>query len=401
MAKPFSLLVVGTNWPIETFLERLLRGLAEHDIRITLATSRKPDAQWLKKTGVKWLYVPSWQGKELRSVLYFVFLFLRRLFFSFKDIRIFATHLSGLNWKSKIVRWFGLIPFAGKRWSVVYFPWNSAAVQYLPLFDLGMPIVLSCRGSQINVAQHNPERQEFIKQVKVTFERVSLVHCVSEDILNKSVSLGLDHQNGVVIRPAVDTLFFLPSSIVRGKDDMFRVTMVGSLVWVKGYEYALLAIRQLADMNVPVLFTIVGDGPERSRILFTIEDLGISDQVQLLGRRSPEQVREILHNTDTFLLSSLSEGISNAALEAMACGLPVVTTDCGGMREAVRDEVEGCVVPVRDSHGMAKALVDLWQSPEKRKQMGCAARERVLSEFDLNNQIKQWISLYQTVIDHT
>lgn len=401
MTENLSLLVVGVNWPMETFLERLIRGLAEHGIQIILATPRKPDAQWLKETGVKWLYVPSLQMGKLSAILYFVFHFIRIWIVSFKDMQIFANHLSDLDWKLKFSHWLNLIPFAGKRWDVIYFPWNSAAVQYLPLFDLGMPVVLSCRGSQINVAQHNPDRQDFINQVKTTFEHASLVHCVSDNILNEAISLGLDPQKGVVIHPAVDTSFFLPSPFMRDDDGILRVVTVGSLIWRKGYEYALVAIRHLVDMNVPVQFRIIGDGPERSRVLFTIKDLGIENHVQVLGKRSPEQVREVLHNSDVFVLSSLSEGISNAVLEAMACDLPVVTTDCGGMREAVTDGGEGYIVPVRDPQAMANTLVDLWQSPEKRKQMGHYAREHILSEFDSNNQIKQWVSLYQTVIEHT
>jgi len=100
-----------------------------------------------------------------------------------------------------------------------------------------------------------------------------------------------------------------------------------------------------------------------------------------------------------FLLSSLSEGISNAALEAMACGLPVVTTDCGGMREAVTDGIEGFVVPVRDPEAMAEALLRLWKDPELRRRMGEAARERVLREFRLDQQISAFLALFKDVIE--
>jgi glycosyltransferase involved in cell wall biosynthesis len=93
----------------------------------------------------------------------------------------------------------------------------------------------------------------------------------------------------------------------------------------------------------------------------------------------------------------LSEGLSNAALEAMACGLPVVTTDCGGMPEAITDGVEGFVVPLRDPHAMAKALSALASDVELRRRMGKAGRDRVLKQFTLGRQIEEFVSLLEDV----
>jgi colanic acid/amylovoran biosynthesis glycosyltransferase len=113
----------------------------------------------------------------------------------------------------------------------------------------------------------------------------------------------------------------------------------------------------------------------------------------LHGRLKPEEVRDKLQQADAFLLSSLSEGISNAVLEAMACGLPVVTTDCGGMREAVTTNVEGFVVPVRESEQMSQALATLCEDAALRTRMGRAARKRVLQEFTLSQQVSNFAAL--------
>ena len=115
------------------------------------------------------------------------------------------------------------------------------------------------------------------------------------------------------------------------------------------------------------------------------------------GKLPPAEVKQRLGKADVFVLSSLSEGISNAVLEAMSCGLPVVTTDCGGMREAVRDGIEGFVVPVRDPDEMAAALHKLAQSPELRNKMGRAGRERVLSAFNSQAQIDAFVNLFESV----
>ena len=172
------------------------------------------------------------------------------------------------------------------------------------------------------------------------------------------------------------------------------VLMTGTLIWFKGHEYALQALA-LARRETPIQLRIIGSGPEMQRARYTARDLGIDHAVQMLGSCSPARVRDELRAADAFLLSSLSEGISNAVLEAMACGLPVVTTDCGGMPEVVRDGVEGRVVPVRDVQAMATALVELAREPERRRAMGAAARQRVLEAFDLARQADAFAKLYR------
>jgi colanic acid/amylovoran biosynthesis glycosyltransferase len=160
-----------------------------------------------------------------------------------------------------------------------------------------------------------------------------------------------------------------------------------------------MAVRCLRDWGVPIRFDIIGEGPDRQRILYTVHDLDLQSDVHLLGKLSPEAIREVLRRSDIFLFSSLSEGISNAVLEAMACGVPVVTTDCGGMREVVGDGVEGFVVPTRDVKAIAYALRKLAIDAELRHQMGKAGRKRVLQEFSLEHQKLQFLKLYTSLLD--
>jgi colanic acid/amylovoran biosynthesis glycosyltransferase len=389
--KCLSLVVVGSAWPPETFIARLLRGLLDCGVRITVATHRKPDHTWFLQPGFSWLRTPSSEGNVLGRILRIAWMFFLAAIRSPKDLRRLASVINSRAKDSITLRmWHRVLPFAGRRWDVIYFPWNSAAIGYLPLFELGVPVVLSCRGSQVNVAPYDPRRVKIHEKLLTTFKKAAAVHCVSEDIFREAVSLGLDPDKAHVIRPAVDADFFYPASKRKTEEGVFRVVTTGALIWRKGYEYALLAIRKLVDAGVPVSFEIIGDGPERQRVLYTIHDLELENQVSLLGKISPQQVCEILQSANVFLLSSLSEGISNAVLEAMSCGIPVVTTDCGGMREAVTDGVEGFVVPMRDSERMAEALRKLWEQSDLRYQMGNAAREQILRSFTLEQQIKQF-----------
>jgi colanic acid/amylovoran biosynthesis glycosyltransferase len=221
------------------------------------------------------------------------------------------------------------------------------------------------------------------------------IHCVSQAIQKEVLQYGIGVSKTCVIPPAVDLLFFHPLETKKPRDSVFRIISVGTFTWVKGYEVALSAIANLRDRHIPVEYTIIGDGPERNRLLYTIQDLKLDEIVHLVGKLAPDQVRERLWQNDVFLLSSHSEGISNAALEAMACELPVVTTTAGGMGEAVADGVEGYLVPVRDPISMADRLEELWERSELRIAMGNAARERVVKCFSLQDQIYAYKDLFQ------
>jgi glycosyltransferase involved in cell wall biosynthesis len=110
-------------------------------------------------------------------------------------------------------------------------------------------------------------------------------------------------------------------------------------------------------------------------------------------------VRDHLRNADVLLHASLAEGIPNVVLEAMACARPVVVTSAGGTCEAVRDGIEGFVVPPRDPERMVEALKHLWSDPSLRQRMGAAGRERVESEFSLSRQADRFVGFYRDVID--
>jgi colanic acid/amylovoran biosynthesis glycosyltransferase len=305
------------------------------------------------------------------------------------------------GWRKGLVAFFNFLPFVGLKPDVLHFQWNTTAIECLPLFNyFRCPVVVSCRGSQINVAPHNPRRVEIREGLRKTFSQAMAVHCVSEWVQEEAARYGLDKSKARVIRPAVDPNFYdVRKQVGAQRPHSFRIVSTGSLLWVKGYEYSLLAIRRLLDMGVPAEFEIIGSGPEHQRVMYTLHDLGLEQHVRLSGQLSPEGVRERLMQADAFLLSSLSEGISNAALEAMACGLPVVTTDCGGMREAVRDGVDGFIVPVRDVDGMAEALRRLAEDRELCSRLGHAARQRVVKEFGLEQQGAQFIGLYTSLIE--
>ena len=372
----------------------------EGGVEVTVACAEKPGREWLSHANLRWLRAQSWNISAARRLLGLI----KLLFCGLLRDPVAAWRIIGLgeeSFRNRLNLWHKLLPFVGRSWDVIYFPWNFGAIEYLPLFDLGIPVVVSCRGAQINIEPHDPGRNAILEKLSLTFQKATAVHCVSEAIRNEASRYGLDPKKAWVIHPSVDPDFFRPAERVELANETFDIISTGFLTWRKGYEYALVAVRRLWDQGIPAHFHIIGDGPGFSRLLYTISDMNLAGKVHLHGRVTPLEVRDRLQKSNAFLLSSVSEGISNAVLEAMACGLPVVSTDCGGMREAITEGKEGFLVPVRDPEAIAVALARLAKDPELSHRLGQAARQRILKEFTLKRQIGKFIELYQEAIKNS
>jgi glycosyltransferase involved in cell wall biosynthesis len=120
--------------------------------------------------------------------------------------------------------------------------------------------------------------------------------------------------------------------------------------------------------------------------------------VTLLGVRTQADIADLLVWADLLLLPSLSEGISNAALEAMASGLPVIATNSGGMREVIEDGRDGLMVPIGDIGAMTDRLLELAADREIGRRLGAAAAARAVKEFDLTRQIRVFDEAYRRLL---
>lgn len=292
-----------------------------------------------------------------------------------------------------------LIALALVGFDIVHFEYSGLGVAYADALPLVRParIVVSCRGTQERIVPVlDADRAA---QLRELFAAADRVHCVSADMLRTCASYGLDPARAFVNHPAVDPRRFTRAAPYAARSTgPFRLISTGRLHWAKGLEFALLAVRRLVDRGIDVHYEIIGAGPERERLGFAIHDLGLAGRVALSGRRTADQVRAALEAADLFVLSSVSEGVSNAALEAMAMELPVVTTSAGGMPEAVRDGIDGRVVPSRSPDALAGAIADLLSDPAQRLALGRSARHRVETELSIDRQIGIFVAEYEALV---
>lgn len=192
-----------------------------------------------------------------------------------------------------------------------------------------------------------------------TLRVASGVICVSRDLEERARRLGA--KSTVVIPsplmlPDCDKTNF-------GKRER-EVVSVARLLPIKGLSYLIRAMQHVKEGSL----VIIGDGPERGELELLSRQLGLSDHVSFtgwVGDRS--RISDYLRRATVFVLPSLSEGLPRVLIEAMACGLPVVATDVGGVPDAVVDGVNGLLVPPRDEKALAKAIAYVFDDVDFRR----------------------------------
>ncbi|MEZ5318845.1 MAG: glycosyltransferase [Vicinamibacterales bacterium] len=168
---------------------------------------------------------------------------------------------------------------------------------------------------------------------------------------------------------------------------------VAALAPHKGQKHLVAAaarvVRELPDTR----FVIVGEGELRAALEKQIRDLGLERHVVLTGFR--EDALGLMKSFDLFAMSSVTEGLGSAMLEAMAAGLPIVGTRAGGIPEAVADGETGLLVPPHDEPALAAAIAALMRDPDRRRALGRAGRARVEAEFSIERMVEGTLDVYR------
>lgn len=167
-------------------------------------------------------------------------------------------------------------------------------------------------------------------------------------------------------------------------DGVPTVMALGRLSAEKGFGVLLDAITQLHREGTPVRLRIVGDGPMRKELEATAQATGVADAVTFTGELPPAAVREELAGADVFALTSFSEGLPVSLMEAMAIGVPTVTTWIAGIPELAENDVSALTVPPARADALAEALRRLAGDPDLGLRLAKAARKKVEHQHDLD-----------------
>jgi teichuronic acid biosynthesis glycosyltransferase TuaC len=197
-----------------------------------------------------------------------------------------------------------------------------------------------------------------------------------------------------VVYNGTDPAVFTPGPV---QQQTLTILIVGNLLAGKGQELVLRAVARLKDSHPRLQCHVIGEGADRDRFVRLSENLGISDQVQFLGRRSRSEVAEAMRQCTVFVLPSRYEGLGCVYLEAMACGKPVVACHGQGIDEVIHHGDNGWLIPVDGLKELVQGLQSLLGDAELRGRIGQAARQTILSDLTLSMQAQKLMKIYEEV----
>jgi glycosyltransferase involved in cell wall biosynthesis len=173
------------------------------------------------------------------------------------------------------------------------------------------------------------------------------------------------------------------------------LTHVGRFAPPKNHALLIEAFAQVRT-HTPLYLLLVGGGELEDAVRQQVVELGLQQRVRFLGVRA--DVPAILNASDLFVLSSRWEGNPLSVMEAMAAGLPVVSTAVGGVPDLVREGETGLLVPSGDAAALARALQALVDDPARREAMGAAARQHAIAHFDIRHTVRGYEQLYESLL---
>jgi colanic acid/amylovoran biosynthesis glycosyltransferase len=226
---------------------------------------------------------------------------------------------------------------------------------------------------------------------------------ISEHWRNRLIELGCPPSRTIVHRMGVDRGCFVVPVRQPPTPDRFRLLTVGRLVEKKGMEYAVRAVASLAGRLPGLEYTIIGDGPLKDELATLSRQLGVDHHVRMLGSRTTDQVASEMRRAQVLVAPSVTaedgdqEGIPVVLMEAMASGLPVVSTLHTGIPELVVDGQTGYLVPERDVTALADRLIRLAFDAVKYTAMAERSPRRIEQEHDIDILNQRLIELFRSL----
>jgi L-malate glycosyltransferase len=279
------------------------------------------------------------------------------------------------------------------------------------------PLVITAWGDDVLIPQSLTETQKFLYThiAKYALRRADVITCDGENTYSAMICFGANAARIHRIYFGVDTSIFRPlkmepqSSLERLGEKfkpMDRLTDNDpkSVIYLRGFDkvydpYTLIRAIPMVLKECPnTHFRMIGGGSELSAIQNVIYP-GIEDRKQYIGRVPIDAIPSYLNISDVYVNTSISDsGLAASTAEAMACGIPVVTTDVGDARKWIKDGVNGFVVEKGNSWQLAEKIIALLKDDQLRKQFSQKGREIIVEKQDYNKEMDKMNKLYQQLM---
>jgi len=278
--------------------------------------------------------------------------------------------------------WYSLLRFRDV--DLVHVQWpipNGLGALFLNKF-YGVPYITTIHGEEVYLA----------KRYHMQFALRWLVNNSIKTVTNSSATMkacvdaGLDEDKLEVIPFGVDTEFFRPIDVPR-TDKYFHILSVGYLIERKGHEYLIRAMKEILKERDDVKLKIVGSGPLEGKLKSFISELELKDYVEILKNVSDDELLRLYNSSDVFVLPAIvdsqgnTEGLGVVLLEAMACGLPVIGSNVGGIPDIIKDHDNGLLIGQKDYIGLCKAIIGLVVDENCKKILSLKSSETIKDRF--------------------
>ena len=296
------------------------------------------------------------------------------------------------------------MPFLNKKsYDIIHCQFSTLGVFGVWFRQLGLiegKLISTFRGADIS--KFLPKWGEKICQDLFQETEFFLANC--EIFKNKAVALGCDSDKIHIHGSGIDCNQFVYKPRFFPTDGKIKIATTGRLVEKKGIEYAIAAVAKVARTYPNIEYNIIGDGELKVKFEQIIAELNIGHMVKLLGWKQQQEIVNILDSCHIFMAPSVtgSDGNQDAPVntlkEAMAMGLPVISTFHGGIPELVEDGISGFLIPERNAEAIAEKLTYLIEHSEIWQQMGASGRKQVETKYDMNQLNDELIEIYQQII---
>jgi len=275
--------------------------------------------------------------------------------------------------------------------------YKSNIYSYLANRSLKIRIVTTCH----NWINTSSKMSLYTRLDKFFLKRFDAVAAVSDDVRSQLLKAGIKPGKLRLIGNGINIEKFkvsqgVPEKMKRDLGIPSAATVVGTVGRLspeKGYGFFLEAAREIAAKKKDCFFVFIGDGEERSGLEELSKRLGINERVIFAGKRS--DIPEVLSAMDVFVLSSLTEGQPMALLEAMAAGVPAVSTSVGDVPKILRGGDAGLLVPPSDSRALAEALIRVLEDPALAASLSASAAKTVKEHYSSGRMAAEYRACYK------
>ncbi len=321
--------------------------------------------------------------------------------------RLWCVYYPHLHLVTSLAAFFLFLVFQGRRfhaWHIHNYGLHAAVAAKLGKL-LGRPVVLKLTSSKDHGIAQATDVLHFARSARAWLQEVDAVVATTQETRAEAQAFGIQDDRVHVVGNGVDTCIFHPLCDTERVDHRKRlkveadgmVVFVGRLSKEKNPD-GLLRAWMVALPSLPPRWklALVGDGPMRAELELFIDREGLRDTVFLMGFQS--NVEGWLGGADIYVLASHREGLSNTLLEAMASGLPVVSTRVSGVRETIEEVGAGLVVDLGQMDQLAGALIRLALDASLRAQMGRAGRSLIVKNYSINHVARLHERLYDKLL---